>query len=143
MPLVDPLDPRPVHFIGIAGAGMSALAELLLQRGVQVTGTDANPSGAPDLDQLGIKVTAHNPDAVANARAVVFSSAIPYAHPEMEAARRSGVRLVRRAEALAEAVGGGTLIGVAGTLGKTTTTWRIDGRRSRSRPGIMAIRRSP
>jgi UDP-N-acetylmuramate--alanine ligase len=111
-----------VHFIGIAGAGMSALAELLVQRGVQVTGTDANPSGAPDLDRLGIKVTAHDAAAVSNARAVVFSSAIPYAHPEMEAARAAGVRLVRRAEALAEAVAGGTLIGVSGTHGKTTTT---------------------
>ena len=122
MTLVDSTDPRPVHFIGIAGAGMSALAELLAKRGVNITGTDANPAGAPDLERLGITVTAHDPAPVYNARAVVFSSAIPYAHPEMEAARMAGVVLVRRAEALAEAVSGGTLVGIAGTHGKTTTT---------------------
>jgi UDP-N-acetylmuramate--alanine ligase len=122
MPLVHPSDPRPVHFIGIAGAGMSGLAELLARRDVRITGTDANPAGAPDLAALGIRVFAPDAELVAHARAVVYSSAIPASHPEMLAARALGVRVVRRAEALAEAVSGGTLVGISGTHGKTTTT---------------------
>lgn len=122
MTLVNPADSRPVHFIGIAGAGMSALAELLARRGVNITGTDANPAGAPDLALLGITVHAHDASLVRQARAVVYSSAIPAAHPEMVAAREAGIPLVRRAEALAEAVAGGTLVGISGTHGKTTTT---------------------
>ena len=120
--LLQTADPRPVHFIGIAGAGMSALAELLQRRGVTVVGTDANPTGAPDLAALGITISGHDQALVANARAVVYSSAIPAMHPEMVAARELGLPMVRRAEALAEAVGGGTLVGIAGTHGKTTTT---------------------
>ena len=120
--LVDPADPRPIHFIGIAGAGMSALAELLVRRGVRVTGTDANASGAPDLVALGITVSPPDVLPVRAARAVVFSSAIAATHPEMAMARSLGLPLIRRAEALAEAVRGGTLIGISGTHGKTTTT---------------------
>jgi UDP-N-acetylmuramate--alanine ligase len=115
-------DPRPVHFVGIAGAGMSGLAELLARRGVRVQGTDANPGGAAALRALGIAVSAHDPALVSGARAVVFSSAIPAAHPELQAARAAGLPLVRRAEALAAAVAGGPLVGIAGTHGKTTTT---------------------
>jgi UDP-N-acetylmuramate--alanine ligase len=120
--LLDRTDPRPVHFIGIAGAGMSALAELLARRGVRIQGTDANPAGAPDLARVGIAVAAHDPTLVAGARAVVYSSAIAASHPEMHAARAAGIPLVRRAEALADAISGGTLVGIAGTHGKTTTT---------------------
>ena len=111
-----------MHFIGIAGAGMSALAELLVRRGVPVAGTDSNPLGAPDLAALGVAVSPHDPARVAVARAVVYSSAIPATHPEMEAARAAGLPLIRRAEALAAAVQGTQLVGIAGTHGKTTTT---------------------
>ncbi|MDQ8164008.1 MAG: UDP-N-acetylmuramate--L-alanine ligase [Gemmatimonadota bacterium] len=120
--LLDRNDPRPVHFVGIAGAGMSALAELLARRGVPIQGTDANPTGAPDLARYGIRVSAHDPAMVPGARALVYSSAIAASHPEMVAARAAGLPLVRRAEALADAVSGGQLIGIAGTHGKTTTT---------------------
>ncbi len=120
--LLDRIDPRPVHFIGIAGAGMSALAELLGRRGVRIQGTDANASGAPDLARYGITVAAHDATLVSGARAVVYSSAIAASHPEMVAARAAGIPLVRRAEALADAVSGGRLVGIAGTHGKTTTT---------------------
>ncbi|MEP6764544.1 MAG: UDP-N-acetylmuramate--L-alanine ligase [Gemmatimonadaceae bacterium] len=120
--LIDTSDARPVHFIGIAGAGMSALAELFVRRGAKVQGTDSNPAGAPDLTQLGIKVSVHNASIVSRARAVVYSSAIPKTHPEMVAARELGIPLVRRAEALAQAVSGGALVAIAGTHGKTTTT---------------------
>ena len=115
-------DTRPIHFIGIAGAGMSALAELFKRRGVAVQGTDSNPLSAPDLVKLGITVSAHDAAMVENARAVVYSSAIPAQHPEMVAARALGLPLVRRAEALAQAVSGGALVAIAGTHGKTTTT---------------------
>ncbi len=120
--LLDTTDARPVHFVGIAGAGMSALAELLARRGVAIQGTDANPGGAPDLARYGITVREHDAGMVAEARALVYSSAIPATHPEMAAARAAGIPVVRRAEALADAVSGGTLVGIAGTHGKTTTT---------------------
>ncbi len=64
-------DTRPIHFVGIAGAGMGALAELFKRRGVAVQGTDSNPLAAPDLVKLGITVSAHNADMVKQARAVV------------------------------------------------------------------------
>ncbi|AMW06664.1 hypothetical protein GEMMAAP_07780 [Gemmatimonas phototrophica] len=101
---------------------MSALAELLARRGVIIQGTDANPGGAPDLAKYGITVREHDAAMVAAARALVYSSAIPVSHPEMVAARAAGIPVIRRAEALADAVSGGTLVGIAGTHGKTTTT---------------------
>jgi UDP-N-acetylmuramate--alanine ligase len=123
MPLIDPNDPRPVHFMGIAGAGMSALAELCQRRGAKITGCDQNPSGAPDLAGLGIPVSeGHAPAHVEGHRALVVSSAIPKDHPEIARARSLGIPVIRRAEALAEATAGGTLIGIAGTHGKSTTT---------------------
>ena len=122
MPLLDPTDTRPVHFVGIAGAGMSGLADLLSRRGAVVQGTDANPDGAPDLIARGIRVSAHDARLVEGVRAVVYSSAVPAAHPELVAARALGVPVIRRAEALGEAVRGGTLVAIAGTHGKTTTT---------------------
>ena len=123
MPLIDPLNPRPIHFVGIAGAGMSALAELCARRGATVTGCDQNPNGADDLTRLGLAVT-HGHDAahVDGHRALVVSSAIPKTHPELERARTLGIPVIRRAEALAEATAGGQLIGIAGTHGKSTTT---------------------
>ncbi len=120
--LLDLTDPRPIHFTGIAGAGMSGLAELLVRRGAAVQGTDANPDGAPDLVKLGVPVFAHDASLVARARAVVFTSAVPASHPELVAARALRLPVIRRAEALGEAVRGGTVIAVSGTHGKTTTT---------------------
>jgi UDP-N-acetylmuramate--alanine ligase len=122
--LIDPSDRRPVHFVGIAGAGMSALAELFARRGVTVTGCDNAPAAAAaDLAALGIEVmTGHDPAHVAGARAVVFTSAMPRDHAELAAARVAGIPVVRRAEALGAAVSGGDVIGIAGTHGKTTTT---------------------
>ena len=123
--LLDPNDERPVHFVGIAGAGMSALAELFARRGVKVTGCDAKPVGVDDLRKLGIEITAgHDTSHVAGARALVVTSAMPKNHPELEAARRAGLPVIRRAEALGEATSGDgrELVGVAGTHGKSTTT---------------------
>jgi UDP-N-acetylmuramate--alanine ligase len=122
MPLLSTADSRPVHFVGIAGAGMSALAELFVRRGIAVTGCDANPAGADDLRRLGIIVTAHDPAHVIGARALVVTSAMPKDHPELQRARECGVPVIRRAEALGEVTRGHELVAVAGTHGKTTTT---------------------
>jgi UDP-N-acetylmuramate--alanine ligase len=120
---LDNSDSRPVHFVGIAGAGMRALAELLARRGVRVTGCDANPGSTDDLEELGIEViTGHDPDHVIGAREVIVTSAMPKDHPEIVRARELGIPITRRAEALGQAVAGGKLIGIAGTHGKTTTT---------------------
>lgn len=123
MTLFDVHDSRPVHFVGIAGAGMSALAELLARRGMVVTGCDANPNGAGDLERLGIAVAArHDPAHITGAQAVVATSAMPRDHPELTRARELGIPVIRRAEALAGAVEKGQTICIAGTHGKTTTT---------------------
>ncbi|HEX3160082.1 MAG TPA: UDP-N-acetylmuramate--L-alanine ligase [Gemmatimonadaceae bacterium] len=123
MPLLDLSDRRPVHFVGIAGAGMSALAELFARRGIAVTGCDNATTAADDLRRLGITVLqGHDPVHVEGARAVVVTSAVARDHPELARARELGLPVIRRAEALGEAVSGGTVVGIAGTHGKTTTT---------------------
>lgn len=123
MRLIDVNDARPVHFIGVSGAGMSALAELLVRRGMAVTGCDQNAAGAADLERVGVHVqSGHDPAHLDGVRAAVYTSAMPKDHPELVRARERGVPLVRRAEALAECCAGGTLIGIAGTHGKSTTT---------------------
>ena len=123
MTLLDSADRRPVHFVGVAGAGMSALAELFVRRGAVVTGCDAAGDPTGDLAALGIAcATGHDPSHVDGARAVVVSSALPKTHPELARARELGIPVIRRAEALGEAVSGGDLVAIAGTHGKTTTT---------------------
>jgi UDP-N-acetylmuramate--alanine ligase len=122
-PLFDPADPRPIHFLGIGGAGMSALALAARRRGVAVTGCDVETSAFPDLVAAGAAVFS-GPDEshVTGARAVVATAAAPAGHAELQAARASGVPIVYRKQALAELVNGTTLVAIAGTHGKTTTT---------------------
>jgi len=116
-------DSRPIHFVGIAGAGMRALAELLARRGVAVTGCDANPGVVDDLEALGIRVVkGHSPDHVEGVRELIITSAMNRNRPELVRAKELGIPVTRRAEALARAVEHGRVIGVAGTHGKTTTT---------------------
>jgi UDP-N-acetylmuramate--alanine ligase len=123
MPSIDNSDARPVHFVGIAGAGMRALAELLARRGVPVTGCDANPGATEDLEALGVHVVkGHDAEHVAGVRELIVTSAMPRDHPELVRARELGIPITRRAEALGQAVAGGRLVGIAGTHGKTTTT---------------------
>ena len=123
MHLFAPEDPRPLHFMGIAGAGMSALALVALRRGVRVTGCDPHPEGAADVARLGATVlNSHDPSHVSGARAIVYTVAVPQDHPELAAARRGGIPVLSRAAALAQVVADGTVMGVAGTHGKTTTT---------------------
>ena len=102
---------------------MSALAELFVVRGAKITGCDSNAANAAYLVEKGIDVVqGHDPSHVANARAVVVTSAMPPQHPELLRAREQGIPVVRRAEALGEATKGAMLVGVAGTHGKSTTT---------------------
>lgn len=109
--------------MGIAGAGMSALAELCHRRGATVTGCDQSVAGAADVAALGVAIQqGHDASHISGHRALVVTSAVPKDHPELAAARLAGIPVIRRAEALAEATAGGMLIGIAGTHGKSTTT---------------------
>src|SRR2546425_10280111 len=123
-------DPRPIHLMGIAGAGMSALALIARHRGVAITGCDSDTSGAgvDDLTALGVPVwRGHDPSHVEGARAVVVTAAVSRDHPELLKARALGLPVVRRADALGELVAGGKegVVAVAGTHGKTTTTGMV------------------
>ena len=115
--------------MGVAGAGMSALALLARRRGVAVTGCDRDPDGpgaaasTADVRRAGgVVLAGHDPGHVAGARAVIVTAAVPPDHPELERARALGIPIVRRADALAAAIAPGRVVAVAGTHGKTTTT---------------------
>jgi UDP-N-acetylmuramate--alanine ligase len=123
MALFNPTDKRTVHFMGIGGAGMSALALIACRRGVLVSGCDVDLAGAADLQALGIPVSqGHGPSHLDGVRAVVVTAAVPPSHPELERARELGVPIVPRKVALAELIQGAQSVGVSGTHGKTTTT---------------------
>src|SRR5213595_2509878 len=123
MTLFTTVDPRPIHFMGIAGAGMSGLALLAKEQAVAITGCDNDPTGAADLAANGVEIwRGHDPGHVTGARGVVVTAAVPGDHPELKRARALGVPVVRRADALSQAVAGGTVVAVSGTHGKTTTT---------------------
>jgi UDP-N-acetylmuramate--alanine ligase len=122
MTLFDPADPRPVHFMGIAGAGMSGLALIARRRGIGVSGCDTDPSGAADLAAMGTQIwQGHDPAHISGVRAVVVTAAVPADHPELARARALGLPVIPRKEALAELVKGGRTVGIAGTHGKSTT----------------------
>jgi UDP-N-acetylmuramate--alanine ligase len=112
------------HFIGIGGIGMSGIAQLLLRRGITVSGSDLRENRITrDLRQKGARIfIGHDAQNIRGADAVVYSSAIPQDNPEMAQARLQGCRLLKRAEALAELMQGKTVVTVAGSHGKTTTT---------------------
>src|SRR5437764_12708685 len=122
MNLFTTVDPRPIHFMGIAGAGMSGLGLLAKAQGVAITGCDNDPTGAADLAAMGVEIwRGHDPGHVAGARALVVTAAVPGDHPELTRARALGVPVVRRADALSQAVARGTGGAGAGTPGKTDT----------------------
>ncbi len=116
-----------IHFIGIGGAGMSAIAKVLLERGHEVSGSDLKRSQAATvLEAMGASVhIGHRADLVEGAGVVVASSAIAASNPELERARALGIGVMSRGEALAAVLGTGRPIVVAGTHGKTTTTSMI------------------
>ncbi len=113
-----------VHFVGIGGVGMSGIAELLLNLGYQVSGSDAKESAVTKrLSGLGARtLVGHAPENVTDADVVVYSSAVVRENPELVAARGRGIPIIRRAEMLAELMRLKYGIAVAGSHGKTTTT---------------------
>jgi len=115
---------KHVHFVGIGGAGMSGIAEVLANQGYRVTGSDLQASGVTDrLARLGIKVAlGHRAENAQGAHAVVVSTAVSADNPEVADARARGVPIVPRALMLAELMRLKQGIAVAGTHGKTTTT---------------------
>ena len=114
----------PVHFVGICGAGMSALAELILAAGGRVTGCDTHLTETADrLRARGAIIwEGHDPAHVEDAVAVVATAAIPHESPELASAKALKIPVVKRAHALGSIVNNGTVIAIAGTHGKTTTT---------------------
>jgi len=115
---------RRIHFVGIGGVGMSGIAEVLINLGYQVSGSDLqmNPN-ARRLADLGAEVfVGHAAENVRTAEVVVVSSAVASANPELAAARLHKIPVVSRAEMLAELMRFRYGIAVAGTHGKTTTT---------------------
>ena len=110
--------------IGIGGVGMSGIAEVLLNTGFTVTGSDlADSEPVQRLQSLGADIRiGHDAAYIAGADMVVFSSAVPGTNPELRAARDAGLLVIRRAEMLGELMRMKYGIGVAGTHGKTTTT---------------------
>jgi UDP-N-acetylmuramate--alanine ligase len=118
---------RRVHMIGIGGAGMRNLARLFLARGIEVSGSDLKDShGVRELGDLGATVAVgHAEDNLGEPDAVVVSSAIREDNPELAEARRRGIAVWARAQALAAAASGRRQIAVTGTHGKTTTTAMI------------------
>ena len=113
-----------LHFVGIGGAGMSGIAEVLLNLGYRVTGSDARRGEMVErLERLGAKVSiGHDASHVEGAHVVVYSSAVARDNVEVQAARLRGVPVIPRAEMLAELMRLKYGIAVAGTHGKTTTT---------------------
>lgn len=113
-----------VHLVGIGGVGMSGLARLLLTRGIRVTGSELRQWPVlAGLRALGGTIHMHHEAAnLDGVDTVVYSSAIPDDHLELVEARRRGLRVLHRSQALAAAMAGRRTIAVAGTHGKTTTT---------------------
>ncbi|RAU17903.1 UDP-N-acetylmuramate--L-alanine ligase [Nitrincola tibetensis] len=115
---------RQIHFVGIGGVGMCGIAEVLLNQGYKISGSDMKPSATTErLSGLGAGIfIGHAPSNIEDADVVVISTAVSEANPELIAARERRVPIVRRAEMLAELMRYRHGIAVAGTHGKTTTT---------------------
>ncbi len=119
-----PTEMGPIHFVGIGGIGMSGIAEVLLNHGYSVQGSDLKRSKITDrLEKLGATIfEGQRAENLEGAEVIVISSAIKRGNPELDAARARGLPVVRRAEMLAELMRLRSNIAVAGTHGKTTTT---------------------
>lgn len=113
-----------IHFIGIGGAGMGGIAEVLLNEGYKISGSDQQKNAMTErLENKGAEVfVGHHQDNINNVSVVVVSSAIDHSNPEIIAANQQRIPVIRRAEMLAELMRFRHGIAVAGTHGKTTTT---------------------
>lgn len=116
-----------IHFVGIGGIGMSAIAEVLFHQGFKVSGSDKELNDVTErLLKLGIEISkGHSEENVKAVDALVYSSAVAIDNPEIKEAHRRNIPVVKRAEMLAEIMRMKFGIGVAGTHGKTTTTAMI------------------
>src|SRR5271165_1623307 len=119
-----PLSIGPIHFVGVGGIGMSGIAEVLHELGYSVQGSDlAESANVLRLRGVGIPVAiGHDAANLRDARVVVISTAVPADNPEVVAARRKLIPVVRRAEMLAELMRLKWAVAIGGTHGKTTTT---------------------
>ena len=115
---------KRIHFIGIGGSGMSGIAEVLINQGFEVTGSDMGQSLTTEhLEKIGAKIMFnHHPDNIEGAQVVVASSAIRADNVEVVSARKKAIPVIPRAEMLAELMRMKYGIAIAGTHGKTTTT---------------------
>lgn len=115
---------KHIHFVGIGGAGMSGIAEVFVNLGYQVSGSDLTDSPVIQrLSNLGVKVyVGHANQQIAGADAVVTSTAVKPDNPEVIAAKNKNIPVVPRAMMLAELLRLRRGIAIAGTHGKTTTT---------------------
>ncbi len=115
---------KRIHLIGIGGIGMSGIARMFLLMGYAVQGSDLKETEIlSDLERLGIRVfVGHDAAHLKDADLVVYSSSIDASHPELSFAVKNGLKILHRAEALAEICKGKYTIAVTGTHGKTTTT---------------------
>jgi UDP-N-acetylmuramate--alanine ligase len=115
---------RRIHFVGIGGIGMSGIAEVLLNLGFQVTGSDQSLTPITDrLSRLGAKIAeGHTSDQIRHADVVVISSAIRPDNPEVQEADKLKIPVIRRAEMLGELMRMKQGVAIAGTHGKTTTS---------------------
>lgn len=116
--------PRRVHFVGVGGVGMSALAWVLVRRGHEVSGSDqAQTPITANLEANGVKVfMGHAAENLGNAEVCVVSTAIRESNPEFAAAQQRGIPIWHRAQVLASIIDSTEGIAIAGTHGKTTTT---------------------
>tara|TARA_B100001121_G_scaffold127165_1_gene111407 strand:- start:58 stop:1461 length:1404 start_codon:yes stop_codon:yes gene_type:complete len=119
-----PVEIGPIHFIGIGGIGMSGIAEILINQGYTVQGSDLKETEITSrLERMGASIKiGHNKNNLMNVAVVVISSAINSDNPELNYARSAGLPVVRRAEMLAELMRMKSNVAIAGTHGKTTTT---------------------
>ncbi|HSP15938.1 MAG TPA: UDP-N-acetylmuramate--L-alanine ligase [Thermoanaerobaculia bacterium] len=120
-------DIKDIHFVGIGGIGMSGIAEILQDAGLSVSGCDLRPSASTDLlMSRGIRVSiGHDPAHLHGVDAIVVTAAVKGANAEVDAARKQGIQVIRRAEMLGEIVNRKRAIGISGTHGKTTTSAMI------------------
>jgi UDP-N-acetylmuramate--alanine ligase len=118
---------KHIHFVGIGGIGMSGIAEVLLNLGYQVSGSDLRSTPITEsLKRLGATIfDSHAEENIGTAHVVVISSAVQQGNPEIAAAERRKIPVIRRAEMLAELARLKYSIAIAGTHGKTTTTSMI------------------
>jgi len=119
-----PVEIGPIHFIGIGGIGMSGIAEILINQGYTVQGSDLKKTEITSrLERMGASIKiGHDKNNLMNVAVVVISSAINKDNPELNYARSTGLPVVRRAEMLAELMRMKSNVAIAGTHGKTTTT---------------------